>query len=53
MVQEGELLVEIETAKAVQEVAAPVSGVLTAILVDVGSVAAVNSDLGTIEETSD
>jgi pyruvate/2-oxoglutarate dehydrogenase complex dihydrolipoamide acyltransferase (E2) component len=49
-VAKGEVLVEIETAKAVQEVQAPSSGTLTEILVAAGEVAAVNSPLAMIEE---
>jgi pyruvate/2-oxoglutarate dehydrogenase complex dihydrolipoamide acyltransferase (E2) component len=49
-VQEGELLVEIETAKAVQEVEAPVSGTLIEIIVTEGSTVAVNTTLAIIEE---
>jgi pyruvate/2-oxoglutarate dehydrogenase complex dihydrolipoamide acyltransferase (E2) component len=49
-VQQGEVIVEIETAKATQEVEAPVSGILGEILVTPGEAAAVNTALGTIEE---
>ena len=48
-VEKGEVLVEIETAKAIQEVQAPMSGRLTEILVAEGEVAAVNSALAMIE----
>ncbi len=48
-VSRGELLVEIETAKALQEVLAPASGRLSEILVPAGATAPVNSALGTIE----
>lgn len=48
-VKQGELLVEIETAKAVQEVVAPVSGTLIEIFVQVGDSAPVNSALAIIE----
>jgi pyruvate/2-oxoglutarate dehydrogenase complex dihydrolipoamide acyltransferase (E2) component len=48
-VEKGEVLVEIETAKALQEVAAPVSGRLAKILVAKGETAAVNTALATIE----
>ncbi len=48
-VAKGELIVEIETAKALQEVIAPVGGTLKAILVPVGMSAPVNTPLGTIE----
>ena len=42
-VRQGEILVEMETAKAIQEVAAPVSGTLVEILVSEGETAAVNT----------
>lgn len=46
----GEPIVEIETAKATQAVEAPVSGRLTKILLAVGESAAVNTEIGLIEE---
>lgn len=46
----GEPLVEIETAKATQAVEAPVSGKLVKILLAVGQTAAVNTEIGLIEE---
>jgi pyruvate/2-oxoglutarate dehydrogenase complex dihydrolipoamide acyltransferase (E2) component len=49
-VQAGEVLVEMETAKALQEVEAPVSGTLKEILVPEGESTKVNSALGLIEE---
>lgn len=49
-VQKGELLVEIETAKAVQEVEAPINGTLVKILFAEGEVAAVNTPIAVIEE---
>jgi pyruvate/2-oxoglutarate dehydrogenase complex dihydrolipoamide acyltransferase (E2) component len=49
-VRHGEVLVEIETAKAVQEVEAPVSGTLVKILAAEGVTVPVNSDLAVIEE---
>jgi pyruvate/2-oxoglutarate dehydrogenase complex dihydrolipoamide acyltransferase (E2) component len=49
-VQKDEVLVEIETAKAIQEVVAPVDGTLTEILVALGESVPVNSTLGVIEE---
>jgi pyruvate/2-oxoglutarate dehydrogenase complex dihydrolipoamide acyltransferase (E2) component len=49
-VQKGEPLAEIETAKATQEVEAPVSGKLVAILLPEGETAAVNTDIALIEE---
>lgn len=52
-VTEGEPIVEIETAKATQAVEAPVSGRLSKILLVVGQTAAVNSEIGVIEERDD
>lgn len=49
-VQKDEVIVEIETAKALQEVPAPSSGTLVQILVPEGQTAAVNSALAIIEE---
>ena len=49
-VQKGEVLVEIETAKALQEVTAPTSGRLDKIFVAVGVTAPVNTALALIEE---
>jgi pyruvate/2-oxoglutarate dehydrogenase complex dihydrolipoamide acyltransferase (E2) component len=49
-VRSGEVIVEIETAKAVQEVVAPASGSLTEILVATGETALVNTTLGLIDE---
>jgi pyruvate/2-oxoglutarate dehydrogenase complex dihydrolipoamide acyltransferase (E2) component len=49
-VEKGEVIVEIETAKALQEVEAPVSGMLSQILVTVGETTAVNTALGMINE---
>lgn len=49
-VEKGEAVVEIETAKALQEVEAPVSGKLVEILVAEGAMTAVNTTLGMIEE---
>jgi pyruvate/2-oxoglutarate dehydrogenase complex dihydrolipoamide acyltransferase (E2) component len=48
-VREGEPIVEIEAAKAVEELLAPVSGVLTKILVPVGEATAVYSVIALIE----
>jgi pyruvate/2-oxoglutarate dehydrogenase complex dihydrolipoamide acyltransferase (E2) component len=50
-VQQGEPIVEIETAKATQEVEAPVSGVLVKILLAEGETAAVNTDIAEIDES--
>jgi pyruvate/2-oxoglutarate dehydrogenase complex dihydrolipoamide acyltransferase (E2) component len=49
-VVKGEPVVEIETAKALQEVEAPGSGTLTEILVHEGETISVNSTIGTIEQ---
>jgi len=48
-VEKGELLVEIETVKALQEVEGPISGTLAKILVAEGETAAVNTALAVIE----
>ena len=47
-VEKGESLVEIETAKATQEVESPASGTLTQILVRAGESAEVNAEIGII-----
>ena len=52
-VAKGEPLVEIETAKATQEIEAPVRGTLVEILLAEGQTAAVNSEIGIIEESDD
>ena len=49
-VEKGEPIVEIETAKATQEITAPVSGVLVRILLQEGETGPVNSEIATIEE---
>jgi pyruvate/2-oxoglutarate dehydrogenase complex dihydrolipoamide acyltransferase (E2) component len=49
-VRQGEPIVEIEFAKATQEIEAPVSGTLTEILVAEGQTTPVNTALATIEE---
>ena len=48
-VEQDEVIVELETAKAVQEVLAPVSGTLVEILVPEGEAVPVNTPLGIIE----
>lgn len=48
-VTEGEILVEVETAKAVEELSAPVSGVLTKILVAEDETIEVHAELALIE----
>jgi pyruvate/2-oxoglutarate dehydrogenase complex dihydrolipoamide acyltransferase (E2) component len=50
-VQQGEPIVEIETAKATQEVEAPASGTLTEILLPEGHTALVNTEIAIIEES--
>lgn len=49
-VQKGDLIVEIETAKALQEVEAPVTGTLAEVYVVEGETVEVNTSLGMIEE---
>jgi pyruvate/2-oxoglutarate dehydrogenase complex dihydrolipoamide acyltransferase (E2) component len=49
-VTKGEPLVEIETAKATQEVESPASGILVRILLPAGQSAAVNTEIAVIEE---
>jgi pyruvate/2-oxoglutarate dehydrogenase complex dihydrolipoamide acyltransferase (E2) component len=49
-VKEGEPLVEIETAKATQEVGAPVSGRLVGILLREGMTAPVNTEIAIIDD---
>jgi pyruvate/2-oxoglutarate dehydrogenase complex dihydrolipoamide acyltransferase (E2) component len=49
-VEEGEPIVEIETAKATQEVMAPASGILVEILLAEGETAAVNTAIALIDE---
>jgi pyruvate/2-oxoglutarate dehydrogenase complex dihydrolipoamide acyltransferase (E2) component len=48
-VEKGEPIVEIETAKATQEVEAPASGTLVKILLAQGETAPVNTDIAEIE----
>src|SRR5262249_54114045 len=47
--EKGEPIVEIETAKAIQEVEAPESGTLRKILLAQGETAQVNTDIALIE----
>lgn len=49
LVTAGQPLLEVETAKATQEIEAPVSGRLVAILIAEGGTAPVNSPLAEIE----
>jgi pyruvate/2-oxoglutarate dehydrogenase complex dihydrolipoamide acyltransferase (E2) component len=48
-VSEGEIIVEIETAKATQEIEAPATGVLARILLQEGETAPVDTEIGEIE----
>ncbi|RWC18381.1 biotin/lipoyl-containing protein [Mesorhizobium sp.] len=47
-VQEGEIVAEVETAKATVEIEAPASGKLATIVTPVGTTVDVNAVLGTI-----
>ena len=49
-VEKGELLVEVETAKAVQEIEAPVSGVLKKIFLDEGETGDIYTEIAEIEQ---
>jgi pyruvate/2-oxoglutarate dehydrogenase complex dihydrolipoamide acyltransferase (E2) component len=49
-VTEGEIIVEVETAKAIEEIPAPVTGVLTKILLAEGETAEVHTEIAVIEE---
>ncbi len=48
-VTEGEIIVEIETAKAMEEVPAPATGVLSKILLAEGETAEVNTEIALID----
>ncbi|MER8716648.1 biotin/lipoyl-containing protein [Mesorhizobium sp. M1295] len=48
-VSEGEIILEVETAKATVEVEAPASGVLATIVATEGQTVEVNAVIGTIE----
>lgn len=50
-VRAGEVIVEIETAKALEEVPSPVDGVLVKILLPEGQSAEVFSEIAVIEES--
>jgi pyruvate/2-oxoglutarate dehydrogenase complex dihydrolipoamide acyltransferase (E2) component len=52
-VRRGEPIVEIETAKATQQVEAPASGRLSKILLAEGETGAVNTAIAVIEEEQD
>lgn len=49
-VVKGEPIVEIETAKAIQEIHAPIAGTLVKILLAEGETAAVNTEIAAIED---
>jgi pyruvate dehydrogenase E2 component (dihydrolipoamide acetyltransferase) len=49
LVRKGEIVAEMENAKAVQEIEAPCDGVLKEILVAAGEIVPVNTSLGSIE----
>jgi pyruvate/2-oxoglutarate dehydrogenase complex dihydrolipoamide acyltransferase (E2) component len=51
VVEEGEPLLEVETAKTTQDVPSPVSGRLVQILVPAGQAAPVNAEIAVIEST--
>ena len=51
LVEKGELLVELETAKAVQEIEAPISGILKKILLNEGETGDIYTEIAEIEET--
>jgi pyruvate/2-oxoglutarate dehydrogenase complex dihydrolipoamide acyltransferase (E2) component len=53
LVTEGEVIVEIEMAKAVQEVSAPATGVLRRILLGEGQTAEVYTAIALIEEPNE
>jgi pyruvate/2-oxoglutarate dehydrogenase complex dihydrolipoamide acyltransferase (E2) component len=53
LVAKGEIVAEVETAKAIQEVVAPVGGRLRQILVAEGATTPVNTALAVIDEESD
>ncbi len=51
-VAEGEVIVEVETAKAIEEIPSPVTGVLTKILVTEGETAEVFTPIALIEQNA-
>jgi pyruvate dehydrogenase E2 component (dihydrolipoamide acetyltransferase) len=51
-VDEGEVIVEIECAKAIEEVPSPIAGVLRAILVAEGETVPVYTEIAVVEEAS-
>jgi pyruvate/2-oxoglutarate dehydrogenase complex dihydrolipoamide acyltransferase (E2) component len=52
LVTEGEVIVEVETAKAIEEIPAPATGVLTRILLAEGETAEVFTPIAVIEESA-
>ena len=50
-VNEGDILVEVETAKALQEVASPATGVLAQILVGNGATVPINTCIALIDDS--
>jgi pyruvate dehydrogenase E2 component (dihydrolipoamide acetyltransferase) len=50
-VLEGEVIVEIETAKAIEEVRSPATGVLAKVLLLEGQSASVHTEIALIEES--
>jgi pyruvate/2-oxoglutarate dehydrogenase complex dihydrolipoamide acyltransferase (E2) component len=51
-VTQGEILAEVETAKATQEIESPADGVLVAISVAAGQTVPVNTELGVIDDVA-
>ena len=51
-VQKGEVIVEVETAKALQEVEAPVSGTLVQVIAAAGDTVPVNTAIALIDTTA-
>lgn len=49
-VEQGEIVVEVETAKAIQEIEAPAGGTLSKIFCAEGETIAVNAEIAEIEE---
>jgi len=50
-VEKGEPIVEIETAKALQEVESPATGTLIEILLPAGQMAPVNTEIAVIDDS--
>ena len=51
-VEEGEIIVEIETAKAIEEVESPINGMIKEILLEEGEDAEVLTPIAVLEENS-